>query len=71
MTTLSSLFLEQEYKKRLSKMSGPELNIQKRYWESLIDRYALWNEPQKLRDAQRGRELVNQEMVRRLSRLLQ
>lgn len=68
--TLSSQFDSRKYQKRLSQMSPQDLNIQKRYWEDLIYRYKVWNQPEKLKEAQDAHEIVIQEMNKRLEQIL-
>ena len=68
--TLSSRFDPQKYQRRLSRMSSQDLNIQKRYWEDLIYRYKVWNQPEKQKEAQDAYEMVIREMDKRLEQVL-
>lgn len=68
--TLSSQFDPRKYQRRLSRMSSQDLNIQKRYWEDLIYRYKVWNQPEKQKEAQDAYEMVIREMDKRLEQVL-
>ena len=68
--TLSSQFDPRKYQRRLSQMSSQDLNIQKRYWEDLIYRYKVWNQPEKQKESQDAPEMVIREMDKRLEQVL-
>lgn len=51
-------------------MNPQDLNIQKRYWEDLIYRYKVWNQPEKQKEAQDAYEMVIREMDKRLEQVL-